>query len=105
MLVKNATHNHKPLKMLEVGDLCYRREFDGKKPVKIENMCKAIKIRKRGELYYIRDLETERIYLRNCSWIDPSNSSSNEINKARNLKVICDKSSYQQIDNNTLSIS
>ena len=33
MLVKNATHNHKPLKMLEVRDLCYRREFDGKKLV------------------------------------------------------------------------
>ena len=31
LVVKNATKNHKPLKPLSVGDLCYRRYFDRKR--------------------------------------------------------------------------
>ena len=34
MITKNASHTHKPLKALKKGDLCYRREFDGKKLAK-----------------------------------------------------------------------
>ena len=49
MLVKNTKHTHKPLKALEKGDLCYRREFDGKKMVKIDDLCEVIEVRKRGE--------------------------------------------------------
>ena len=67
LLVKNSTKNHKPLKPLSVGDLCYRRHFDGKKTLRIESLCKVIEVCKSGKSYYIRDLETERIYLRNYS--------------------------------------
>merc|ERR1712112_602050 len=35
----------------------------------------------------IKDLETDRIYLRNREWIEPSETSLNEIHKARKLKV------------------
>ena len=37
MVVKNATKIHKPLKLLNVGDLCYRRHFDGKKDFQNRN--------------------------------------------------------------------
>ena len=59
MITRNSSQTHKPLKALEVGDLCYKREFDGKKLVKIDNLCEVIEVRKRNESYYIRDLKTE----------------------------------------------
>ena len=74
IVIKNATKNHKPLKPLNVGDLCYRRHFDRKKTLRIESLCEVIEVRKSGESYYIKDLETERIYLRNCLWIELSES-------------------------------
>ena len=58
LLVKNTTKNHKPLKPLSIGDLCYRRHFDRKKTPRIEILCKIIEVRKSRESYYIRDLET-----------------------------------------------
>ena len=87
MVVKNTTKNHKPLKPLNVGDLCYRRHFNGKKTLRIDSLCKVIEIRNHGESYYIRDISTDRIYLRNRSWIEPSESSLNEIHRAKNLEV------------------
>ena len=103
LVVKNATKSHKPLKALSIGDLCYRRYFDGKKTLRIESLCEVIVVRKMGESFYIRDLETERIYLRNCLCIKPSESSLNEIHKAKNLRIICDKSSSHQINKGNLS--
>ena len=72
LVVKNTNKNHKPLKPLSVGDLCYRRHFDWKKTLRIESLCEDLEVCKSGESYYIRDLDTERIYLRNNSWIEPS---------------------------------
>ena len=71
MVVKNATKTHKPLKPLNIGDLCYRRHFDGKKTLRIESLCEVIEVRKSGESYYIKDLTTDRVYLHNQSWIEP----------------------------------
>ena len=34
MVVKNATKTHKPIKPLQVRDLCYRRHLDGKKTLR-----------------------------------------------------------------------
>ena len=56
MITRNTSQTHKPLKALEKGDLCYRREFDGKKLVKIDDLCEIIERRKQGECYYICDL-------------------------------------------------
>ena len=67
MLTKNCTKNHKPLKPLSVGDMHYRRHFYGKKTLRIESLCEVIEVRKSRESYYIRDLKTEMIYLKNCS--------------------------------------
>merc|ERR1712240_232597 len=53
MITRNKSQTHKPLKALEVGNLCYRREFDGKKLVTIDNLCEAIEVRKWNESYYI----------------------------------------------------
>ena len=89
MITRNKSQTHKPLKALEVGDLCFRREFEGKKLVKIDSLCEVIEVRKRNESYYIRDLLTERTYLRNRSWIEPCDEATNEIHKAKLLKVIC----------------
>merc|ERR1712089_54076 len=68
LVVKNATKTHKPVRQLQVGDLCYCRHFDGKKTLRIESLCKVIEVRKSGESYYIRDISTNRIYLHNRSW-------------------------------------
>ena len=59
MITRNKSQTHKPLKALEVGDLCFRREFDGKKLVKIDSVCEVIEERRRNESYYICDLLTE----------------------------------------------
>ena len=102
-MVKNKTTNHKPLKPLSVGYLCYRRHFNGKKTLIIESLCEVIKVWKSGESYYIRDLESDRIYLRNRSWIQPSELSLNKIHKAKSLRVRCDKSSSHKMINGNLS--
>ena len=82
MITRNTSQTHKPLKALEKGDLCYRRELDRKKMVKINDLCEVIEVRKWGESYYIKDLESERTYLRNRSWIEPCNEALNKKHKA-----------------------
>ena len=49
IITRNTSQSQKPLKALEKGDLCYRREFDGNKLVKIDNLCEVIEVRKRNE--------------------------------------------------------
>ena len=102
MITRNNSQTHKPLKALEVGDLCYRREFDGKKLVKIDNLCEVIEVRKRNESYYIHDLTTERTYLQNCSCIETCDEATNEIHKAKLLKVICDQTTCHKINNGSV---
>ena len=96
---KNKSQKHKPLKALQVGDLCYRREFDGKKLVKVDNLFEVIEVRKRNESYYIHGLLTEQTYLRNRSWIEPCDEATNKIHKAKLLKVICDQTTCHKINN------
>ena len=102
MITRNKSQTQKPLKALEVGDICYRREFDGKKLVKVDNLCEVIEVRKRNESYYIRDLLTERKYLRNCSWIELCDEATNEIHKAKLPKVICDQTTCHKINNGSV---
>ena len=87
MVVKNATKTHKPVRPLQLGDLCYHRHFHGKKTLRIKSLCEVIEVRKSGESYYIRDFTTDLIYCCNLSWIEPSESSINEIHQAKNLRV------------------
>ena len=91
MVTKNSTRTHKPVCALQLGDLVYRRHFDGKKTLRIDNLCKIIEVRNHSESYYIKDLYNDRIYLRNRSWIEPSETSLNEIHQAKNLKVKFDE--------------
>ena len=56
IVVKNATKTHKPLQPLNVGDLCYKTHFNGKKTLRIENLCEVKEVRKNDESYYIRDM-------------------------------------------------
>ena len=103
--VKNATKTHKPLKPLNIGDLCYRRHFDSKKTLRIESLCEVIVVCKSGESYYIKDLTMDRIYLRNCFWIETSESSINEINQAKNLRVKYDTTVCHTIKEGTIQSS
>ena len=103
MITRNKSHTHKPLKALEVGDLCFRREFDGKKLVKIDSLCEVIEVRKRNESYYIHDILTEGTYLRNCKWIEPCDEARNEIHKAKLLRVICDQTTCHRMDNGSVN--
>ena len=97
LVTKNSTRNHKPVRALHLGDLAYRRHFNGKKVLRIDSLCKIIEVRNNGESYYIKDLSTDRIYLRNRSWIKPSESSLNEIHQAKNLKVKFDDNISQTL--------
>ena len=105
MVVKNATKTHKPLKPLNIGDLCYRRHFNSKKTLRIESLCEVIEVRKSGESYYIKDLTTDRVYLHNHSWIEPSESSINEIHQANNLKVKYDTTMCHTLKEGTVQFS
>ena len=91
MVTKNSTRTHKPVRQLQLGDLVYRRHFDGKKTLRIDSLCEIIEVRNHRESYYIRDLNNDRIYLRIRSWIEPSKTSLNEIHQAKNLKVKFDE--------------
>ena len=91
MVTKNSTRTHKPVRALQLGDLVYHHHFDGKKTLVIDSLCEIIEVRNHGESYYIKDLNTDRIYLRNRSWIKPSETSLNEIHQAKNLKVKFDE--------------
>ena len=44
MVVKNATRTHKPVHQLQLGDLVYRRHFDGKKTLRIDSLCKIVEV-------------------------------------------------------------
>merc|ERR1711873_82037 len=91
MVTKNSTRTHKPVRQLQLGDLVYRRHFDGKKTLRINSLCEVIEVRNHSKSYYIKDLNTDRIYLRNRSWIEPSETSLNKIHQAKNLKVKFDE--------------
>ena len=49
MITRNTSQTHIPQKALEKGDLCYRREFYGKKLIKVDDLCEVIEVIKRGE--------------------------------------------------------
>ena len=65
----------------------------------MNNPCEVVSIRKHGESYYIRDLETNRIYLRNRKYIKHSESSRNTEHLLENMEVIFDKNVKHQLDN------
>ena len=44
MVTKNSTRTHKPVCALQLGDLVYRRHFDGKKTLRINSLCKIIEV-------------------------------------------------------------
>merc|ERR1711867_49320 len=87
MVTKNSTRTHMPVRALHLGDLVYRRHFAGKKTLRINSLCEIIEVRNHGKSYYIKDLNTDRIYLRNRSWIEPSETSLKKIHQAKNHKV------------------
>ena len=64
-----------------------------------------IEVCKNGESYYIKDLTTDRIYLRNGSWIKPSESSINEIHQAKNLKARYDTTVCHKIEEGAVQSS
>ena len=72
----------------------------------MDSLCEVIEVRKRNESYYICDicdLLAEQTYLRNRQWIEPCDEATNEIHKAKLLRVICDQSTCHKIDNGSLN--
>ena len=70
--------------------------------MKIYDLCEVIKVRKREESYYIKDLETEQTYMRNRLWIKPCDEALNKIHKAKLLKVICDQTTCHKLNNGSI---
>ena len=92
LIVKDKTRNHSPVPPLELGDLCYRVKLIGKTRTIIENPCQVVEVRKHGESYFIKDLITERIYLRNRKFIKHSEKYQNMEHKIKNMETVYDQS-------------
>ena len=88
-----------PQPPLEVGSLCYRIQLDGKKQTLVDQPCEVVAIRKHGESYYIRDIQTNRIYLRNRKYIKRSESSVNSQHMLENMVVTYNTEIKYQLDN------
>ena len=96
--VKEKTRTHKALPKLEVGDLVYRITTDGKTMTLIEDPCVVTRVRDHGEGYYLQDLKTDKVYLRNRRFIRRSDTAKNENFRAENLKVKYDKNLHMEVD-------
>jgi len=83
--------------------MCYRIKLDGKKETLIHNPCEVVQIRNHGESYYIRDLETGRIYLRNRKFIKHRETSRNLKHHLKNMEVVSDKTLKHKLQDWTLS--
>ena len=69
LITKSRNQTTQPQPPHKVGSLCYRIKLDGKKETLVHNPCEVVSVRKHRESYYIRDLETDRIYLRNRKYL------------------------------------
>ena len=103
LIIKNKKQTSMPSPPLSLGDLCYRILFEGKRETLVDNPCKVIQIRKHGESYYIRDILTNRIYLRNRKFIKMSESSKNEFYRIKNMEVTAKKSLKHKLVDGKLS--
>ena len=103
LIIKNKKQTSKPSPPLSLGDLCYRILFEGKRETLVDNPCEVIQIRKHGESYYIRDILTNRIYLRNRKFIKMSESSKNEFYRIKNMEVMVKKSLKHKLVDGKLS--
>ena len=63
-LKERATSNNE-LAPLEVGDIVWMQEERGKDKGNFKHTCVVVEVRAHGKSYYVKDLETRRIYLRN----------------------------------------
>ena len=80
-----------------------RIKLNGKRETLIHNPCEVIQIRNHRESYYIQDLETGRIYLRNRKYIKHSETSRNQLHHLHNMEVISDKSLKHKLQDGKLS--
>ena len=103
LIIKNKKQTSKPSPPLSLGDLCYQILFEGKRETLVDNPCKVIQIRKHSESYYIRDILTNRIYLRNRKFIKMSESSKNEFYRIKNMEVTAKKSLKHKLVDGKLS--
>ena len=69
----------------------------------VKNPCEVIQIRKHGESYYIKDLQTGRIYLRNRKFIKMSKSSKNQLHQLKNMEVSTNRSLKHKLVDGKLS--
>ena len=98
LIAKSGHQTNHPQPPLEVGDICYRYQMDGKHQALIQDPCEVLSVRSNGQSYYIKDLSTDRVYLRNRKYLKPSESSKNLDHKTRNMEVIFDANLQYKLD-------
>ena len=103
LVTKCEKQSTNPLPPLKKGDMCYRIKLDGKRETLIHNPCEVVQIRNHGESYYIRDLETGRIYLSNRKFVKHSETSRNLEHHLKNMEVVSDKTLKHKLQDWTLS--
>ena len=99
LIAKSKHQVNKPQPPLEVGALCYRYKMDGKHEALVDRPCEVLSVRPNGQSYYIRDLETDRIYLRNRKYIRHLESSKNMEHMTKNMEVVFDTNLQYKLDN------
>ena len=72
--------------------------MDGKHEALVTSPCEVLSIRPNHQSYYIRDLSSDRVYLRNRKMIRPSESSRNMEHVAKNMEVVCDTDLQFKLD-------
>ena len=72
--------------------------MDRKHEALVDRPCEVVSVRPNGQSYYIRDLETDRIYLRNRKYIKHSESSRNSEHLLENMEVTFNTKVKHQLD-------
>jgi len=98
LIAKEKHQVSRPQPELAVGDLCYRYKMDGKHEALIESPCEVLAVRPNHQSYYIRDIATDRVYLRNRKMIRPSESAKNNDHIAKSMETVTDTKVQLKLD-------
>ena len=66
-------------------------KLDGKKETIVDSPCKVVEERDNGNSYYIKDLQTNRIYLRNRKFIKMCEKDKAALHKLKKMEVEADR--------------
>ena len=64
----------------------------------IDQPCVVLSVRPKTKSYYVRDIETERVYFRNRKFLRPSESAKQDDFEAKNMELVVDSNTQIRLD-------